>query len=392
LLSRKFELRICFISLLSFIFFQNCEEIPSEIVDQEKIEFRIESVSAPEIVIYSDNNTASASITIDNAETVSAVWFDITTVNGNEDIASNIEMIPESEGKRRIYVGEYQFDEDLLPGNYEFAFFVEDAVNTEGENIRKAATKKFKFILEEENSAPEISDPVIPEVTPQGSRVLISVKVVDSNGPEDVQSVYFRLHDPNNVPVYFDQANSILEFPLNDDGANGDFRRDDGIYSSYYTFSADAELGKWKFMLEAEDQSGELSNSISNETQITENFAPEISELIIPNEVDRGVEFIFSLTVSDQNGLSDINFVYFELRRPDGTLVYVDEDNTISTFPMFDNGDLDGAGDETEGDGIYSLKNSFGSTAQTGDWTFTFNASDNAGTVSNTITHILKVN
>ena len=60
-------------------------------------------------------------------------------------------------------------------------------------------------------------------------------------------------------------------------------------------------MGKWKFTLEAEDQSGELSNSISNETQITENFAPEISELIIPNEVDRGVEFIFSLMVMPTN-------------------------------------------------------------------------------------------
>ena len=59
---------------------------------------------------------------------------------------------------------------------------------------------------------------------------------------------------------------------------------------------------------------------------------------------------------------------------------------------MFDNGDFDGAGDEIEGDGIYSLKNSFGPDAQTGDWTFTFNAIDNSGTVSNTITYSLKVN
>lgn len=124
----------------------------------------------------------------------------------------------------------------------------------------------------------------------------------------------------------------------------------------------------------------------------TENFPPIISDLILPQEVDRGVNFIFSIKVDDLNGLSDIEMVFFKLKRPDGTIVYSDQENNVEEFPMFDNGDFNNAGDNVEGDGIYSLKNSFGSSSQTGDWLFEFGAIDNSGEFSNTISQNLKVN
>lgn len=123
-----------------------------------------------------------------------------------------------------------------------------------------------------------------------------------------------------------------------------------------------------------------------------ENFPPIISDLIIPSVVEKSVAFIFSIKVSDPNGSSDIDEVYFELMRPDGSIVYLDQQNGLTKFPMFDNGDFEGAGDDKENDGIYSLKNSFGPTSQTGDWVFIFGAVDKSDSVSNTITHILKVN
>jgi hypothetical protein len=58
---------------------------------------------------------------------------------------------------------------------------------------------------------------------------------------------------------------------------------------------------------------------------------------------------------------------------------------------MFDNGDKSGAGDEKAGDGFYSLKNSFGKTAQTGKWRFEFRAIDKADSLSNKIIHELLV-
>jgi hypothetical protein len=121
----------------------------------------------------------------------------------------------------------------------------------------------------------------------------------------------------------------------------------------------------------------------------TENFPPVISNLIIPQEVSRGEEFIFSVNVLDPNGKNDVKEVYFTLLRPDSTIVYSNNSGDTK-FPMFDNGDPN-IGDQTAGDGVYSLKNSFGSTSQTGNWTFTFNAVDRSDSLSNTIIHILNV-
>ncbi|MBK8945710.1 MAG: hypothetical protein IPM32_10640 [Ignavibacteriae bacterium] len=123
-----------------------------------------------------------------------------------------------------------------------------------------------------------------------------------------------------------------------------------------------------------------------------ENLPPVISDLNIPSSVDRNTTFVFTLKVNEPNGLSDIQQVYFELLRPDSSVVFVDANNTITKFPMFDNGDVSGSGDEVRGDGIYSLKNSFGQSSQTGFWHFKFNAVDKSGLVSNTINFSLKVN
>ena len=59
---------------------------------------------------------------------------------------------------------------------------------------------------------------------------------------------------------------------------------------------------------------------------------------------------------------------------------------------MFDTGYVSGSGDEIANDGIFSLKNNFGPTSQTGFWHFKFNAVDKSGLVSNTINFSLKVN
>ena len=121
-----------------------------------------------------------------------------------------------------------------------------------------------------------------------------------------------------------------------------------------------------------------------------DNLPPEISDLVIPDEVDRNVQFSFSLSVTDPNGLNDIASVFYQLFDPDGNLL--SNSQGISEFPLFDNGDTEGNSDIAAGDGIYSVFLTFPSTVVTGDWEFIFNAVDLQGLESNTITHIIKVN
>jgi len=270
-------MRLSFFKILIgiFIIFQiGCEEIPNDIIETRTADYIVENIFAPDEFTYSSsNNVLTASILINNSESVKSVWFNIENEDGSETISSyNYMTSPDkSVSNSKTYAGESTISEDLLTGNYIINFYIEDNVNPTGENIKKVASKNLKYQSE------------------------------------------------------------------------------------------------------------------------AENFPPVISELNIPSRVKLNTNFVFTLKVEDSNGLNDIKSVYFELRRPDSTIVYSDEQNGIINFPMFDNGDLLNAGDEEAGDGIFSLKNSFGSSAPTGTWYFKFNAVDNSEAVSNTISFKLQV-
>ena len=122
------------------------------------------------------------------------------------------------------------------------------------------------------------------------------------------------------------------------------------------------------------------------------NFSPEITNLqmyyateqpALRDTVKRNKDIIFSIKVSDADGLNDISKVSFNLFRPDNS--------SVGNFIMFDDGDVK-HGDAAAGDGIYSLKNSFGTTSSVGVWKFDFSAVDKSDSTSNVITHNLYVN
>ena len=270
-------MRLSFFKILLgiFIIFQiGCEEIPNDIIETRSADYIIENISAPNEFTYSSSDTVlSVSISINNSGSVKSVWFNIENEDGTETISSQNYMTSpdKSASSSKTYAGESTISKDLLTGNYVINFYVEDNVNPSGENITKVGSKKLRYQSE------------------------------------------------------------------------------------------------------------------------AENFPPVLSELNIPDSVKINDNFVFTIKVEDSNGLNDIKSVYFELRRPDSSIVYSDTENKITKFPMFDNGDLLNAGDEEAGDGIYSLKNSFGSSAQFGYWYFKFNAVDNSEAVSNTISFKLLV-
>lgn len=231
----------------------------------------------------------------------------------------------------------------------------------------------------------DINAPTTIIASNTSSSFITNVKIKNA---ETVKNVWFDLGTVNGSEFF--SVGNIMTPNVSGDITNysAEFQLDPNLLSGFYEISYFVEdnirvagenikrIGTKQFELKSE----------------AENFPPSISNLDIPIEVDRGVSFIFSIKAADPNGLSDIAEVYFELKRPDGSIVYLDEPNNVTKFPMFDNGDIEGSGDQTVGDGIYSLKNSFGTTSQVGDWNFTFGAVDKSGAPSNTISHTLKVN
>ncbi len=204
------------------------------------------------------------------------------------------------------------------------------------------------------------------------------------------------------VNLQFDIYNDAGDLinPSNEMKDNGDIvgyhdsTANDSKFSAFITFSNSDPNGDYYFRFNATDVNNE--NKLLGEKRLVyfnnqPSFPPIISNLSIPDSINREVNFVFSVQVSDGNGLSDIKGVYFELYRPDGSVVYSDPNTQTTKFLMFDDGDLNGRGDQTAGDGIYSFKNSFASTAQTGFWHFEFIAIDKSDSLSNKIVHDLLV-
>ncbi len=183
---------------------------------------------------------------------------------------------------------------------------------------------------------------------------------------------------------------------------NGDQKKDDGIYSGKFVMSKKYSNGKYQieYLVEdnvrtSPDNVKKVGASIFTFDNGQTNFAPVLSKLIIPVSVNRGESFTFTINAEDPNGLADITQVFFKLVRPDGTTATPgpQDDNGSGFFLMHDDGN-NNYGDVQAGDGIYSFKNSFGATSQTGTWKFEFQAKDK-GTpfkLSNVITFNLIVN
>lgn len=140
------------------------------------------------------------------------------------------------------------------------------------------------------------------------------------------------------------------------------------------------------------DNVSKVGEQVLNYNNSQTNYAPVISNLVLVDNVARETPFTFTIKADDKNGLGDIAQVTFKLTRPDGTIV-IPNPNTpnIDYFLMVDNGDA-ALGDAKAGDGIYSFKNTFGSTAQTGNWQFEFQAKDKSGALSNIIKQKVGVN
>jgi hypothetical protein len=237
-----------------------------------------------------------------------------------------------------------------------------------------------------------ISAPNAVVYLPSDSTVITSVSISNFL---TVDRVWCKVSSLNGSFIVKNQV------PMMDDGnssMNGDQLKSDGIYSGKFVMSRLNPNGKYQieFFVEdkihrAPDNLVKVGTHIFTFDNLQINFAPVISNLIIPSSVNRGESFVFSIKVLDQNGPADITQVYFKLFRPDGSKVL---NGNTDFFLMVDNGNLDVYGDQIAGDGIYSFKNSLSTAASTqiGVWKFEFLAIDHGGKTSNILIQNLIVN
>jgi len=242
----------------------------------------------------------------------------------------------------------------------------------------------------------EISAPASFSTNALDSIITTSVKLQNT---AEIKSVWCTVKAIDGTETKFSRIDLLDNGDIQ---KNGDQNRDDGIYSAKYVMSRKFSNGKYQIEYYIEDNVRispdnvkKIGASIYSYDNGQTNFAPSLSNLIIPVSVNRGDSFTFTIKVEDTNGLNDISQVYFKLIRPDNTAVTpgAQDDNGSGSFLMHDDGSSN-YGDVQAGDGIYSFKNSFGVTSQTGVWRFEFQAKDKGtpAKLSNIITSHMTVN
>ncbi len=256
----------------------SCDKIPDGIVDVRTVDFKVLAITAPTSVSYSTaDSTFNTSVKIENTESISSVWCKISSLDGTLLIQSqaplyddgNLSLHGDQTKGDGIYSTKFVMGKLTPIGKYQIEYFIEDNINHSPDNLKKIGTHIFTFNPGQINLPPVISDENFPLAVNIGQQFTFSVKAFDSNGPNDIDSVYYKLYRPNGTLVINSQG--ISKFMLFDDGntsVHGDLTAQDGIYSAVLTFPSGQPTGTWRFELQAKDRSGKLSNIISSNMMV----------------------------------------------------------------------------------------------------------------------------
>jgi len=196
------------------------------------------------------------------------VQFRVFSPTGQEYESSPFQMA--DDGNKEIsgdaiagdgtYSSKFKFiSEEITPGEFRFVFQAKDKGNLLSNTIGHRLTVKV-------NDSPVISNVIAPDtvkINPlQNTPILITVDVMDSQGLSDIDYVRFRSFLPdgqeaNNSPIQlFDDGNTE---------SSGDAVAGDGTYSIIINLPPSGVTpGDFKFVFEAKDKSGALSNTIEH--------------------------------------------------------------------------------------------------------------------------------
>lgn len=205
---------------------------------------------------------------------------------------------------------------------------------------------------------------------------------VSFNSSEEIQSVFFNITSPTGIKLNLSPIN------MYDDGnaSHGDLTSHDNTFSNKFTMKNSYVNGVYIIQYYVADIYNN-TNYMSAQNFVFDNgqakFAPVISNLDLPDTVSIGQSFSFSVMAVDSNGQNDIEQVYYELYKPDGTRV--SNSQGIYQFPLFDDGQTSTNGDVTANDSTYTVLLTFPSGQPLGSWRFEFQAIDVSNLLSNKI-------
>jgi len=121
------------------------------------------------------------------------------------------------------------------------------------------------FYLEMDNTPPVLSGLSAPDTVSRATEVpfILSVAVDDSQGPGDIDKVWFSVVRP-------DGTSAGTNFEMNDSGEDGDETAEDGIYSLSVRITSANDTGAYTFTFRARDRSMAESDPLIHIITVTE--------------------------------------------------------------------------------------------------------------------------
>lgn len=200
------------------------------------------------------------------------------------------------------------------------------------------------------------------------------------DNPEPIERIYA---DVVSLESNFTLVSNVQLLDGGDQRLNGDLTAGDKIYSGTFLVPKAVPTGEYEiqFFVQTKNLEGQfVAAKLILLSSGQQNVPPIISNLQAPDTlIAPELEVNLSIDVTDANSLVGAE-VYFMVTRPDGT-------SNGNKFLMFDDGDKEAHGDDKANDGTYSLIVQLPSDTNKGTYRFDFQAEDNAGALSNIISH-----
>jgi len=249
--------------LLAFLVI-GCEEIPEDQLTTPVNSYQLTRIVAPTEFQYSQSNkNLTAVLEFSSVTGISSVYFDVYSPAGKQLNNARIQMKDDGDLKvgdlaanDKKYTGIFQFPDTNSGGQHKLYFYVEDPQKTVNAGVHFLTLTNF------ENSAPEISNLVMPDTVATGEQntFTFTLKARDGNGADDIQRVFFT----------FTGATGEVVGIMHDDGDTifGDAKAGDGIYSYKSYFTTEAKGQERTFTFQARDRGGALSNTITHKLYV----------------------------------------------------------------------------------------------------------------------------
>lgn len=272
-------------------------------------------------------------------------------------------------------------------GTYYFIFTIIDS----DDNMIKSEKQAVQF---EFNSPPVIKNVSYPTLFTSGAEGVFQVGFSDPDGVDNLKHTSMDLIK-NGASVL---ATPVIMFNDGNTAKNGDLLAADSVFSVKQdsSFGA-ARVGDYVLRFSAEDLSGNKSKTVDKIITI-ENGTGKIKAAKLPATIMRPTQTgvfektLITVDISDPQGLGDIDSVYFNFYKPNGTpaknnpFIMVDNGKPFNINNLFEE-----AGDKTANDGTYSLTFLVDSNNEKGDYTFKFYMRDKAGNAATVLEQSLEV-